>query len=483
MPEELKSRLISFAEHEGKKDTIKELAIRFQVSESSVIRMLRSHGLYPRKKKSVRAKASVPQHTSTLAAVAEKAGVSRSTASLALKGSGKVSNLTAERVQKCAQELGYTLHPYVSALMKSVRSGRVQPVTESLGYVYATVDAKNRFAEEYPKLYGPARRFDGAQARARKLGFELKPFDLFEFGDNIKRQQEVMFSQGINGVLFDTPSYTLGEVGFPLDPFACVTFRDSAPLNVHCVQTDYFSDVEKAYSTLWSLGFRRIGYLFSYGQAMASNDARVAGFREAQFMLSEETDKIPPFPFLVFSYHLIAYCCGQPELIQDMYQAGESKWFHEQDWSSLSAKQVQDIQNDSGDTGILAVLEKWIRYWKPEAIITEDARMIEWLETLNIHVPAQLSVAHLDLKEDTPGWAGIRRADEQVGQEAIQLLCDQLALGRKGAVSVPLHQRIRGHWQNGDTVRAGRQVDLPQLTDVAKKWLRQSIGDDVGVHP
>ncbi|WP_426518475.1 LacI family DNA-binding transcriptional regulator [Diaminobutyricibacter sp. McL0618] len=64
------------------------------------------------------------QTVTTLQHVADRAGVSRATASLALTGKGRMAPATRQRVQDAASELGYVANPTARAL-RTARSGSV----------------------------------------------------------------------------------------------------------------------------------------------------------------------------------------------------------------------------------------------------------------------------------------------------------------------------------------------------------------------
>ena len=113
----------------------------------------------------------------TLQDIADRAGVHRSTVSLALRDHPRISEPVRRRVQVIARELGYRANPLVSALMQSRRTGRVEKDTV-IGYVTC-----------YPTRYGwwPPHHdrpdyFPGAEARAKELGYKLEHFWLAEPG-------------------------------------------------------------------------------------------------------------------------------------------------------------------------------------------------------------------------------------------------------------------------------------------------------------
>lgn len=411
----------------------------------------------------------------TLQSVAQIAGVSRSTASLALNGSHKVSEKTRLKVKQVAKELNYNKHPFVSAQMAAIRAGRVSKFNGNIAYLYATFGKNGRFAEDYPLTHGPARRFNAAKQEANERGFDLTPFDLYQFGDNVHRQQKIIHNQGTQGIIADTPAYALNESRFDYRPFPTVSFRDPYPLKIDSVGNDHYKDIAHAYARLWLLGFRRIGYIFSYEQTMSVNDTRAAGYREAQSFLSPAKEHIPPFPIYVYAAHLQHYIDrGRP--MKDKYRTGETEWFKAQNWPKSHGELDKKVSTTEELTEELSitVLDRWIRTWKPDAIIGENVVLLRWLSRLNISVPDDISLVHMDLKEDVPDWAGIRRANAQVGKAAVQLLCDRIALGYRGDQEYPTSQHIRGQWEDGQTIKPPSQRRYP-VTEATQLWLQQAM--------
>ncbi len=95
----------------------------------------------------------MPQRTPTILDIAAAAGVSRTTASAALTGGGRVSEATRERVRAVAEELGYTPNPAA----RHLRSGR----TGALGVYLAEEMVAHQFYMAYTFGVAEAARRDG----------------------------------------------------------------------------------------------------------------------------------------------------------------------------------------------------------------------------------------------------------------------------------------------------------------------------------
>ncbi len=74
----------------------------------------------------------------TLKHVAEEAGVSRMTVSLALRGHAKISEATKKKVRRVADALGYVPNPHLSVLGAHIRSSKQKTLSGSLAYLCHT---------------------------------------------------------------------------------------------------------------------------------------------------------------------------------------------------------------------------------------------------------------------------------------------------------------------------------------------------------
>lgn len=95
----------------------------------------------------------MPRQKPTILDIAAAAGVSRTTASSALSGGGRVSEKTRDRVRAAAEELGYTPHPAA----RHLRSGR----TGAIGVYLAEVMVSHLFYMAYTFGVAEAARQDG----------------------------------------------------------------------------------------------------------------------------------------------------------------------------------------------------------------------------------------------------------------------------------------------------------------------------------
>lgn len=195
----------------------------------------------------------------TLQDVADKAGVHRSTVSLALRNNSRISEDVRARVQRIARDLGYRSNPLVTALMRSRRNH-----TEAKHVVLAYVTA-------YPTRYGwrPPHHdrpdyFPGAAARAEELGYKLEDFWLAEPGMTPARFAQILINRGINGLLIGRLPPGLSEIHLPWENFSAVALGLTLTRpDLNRVSEDAFASATEAMHRCFDLGHRRIGLVMS----------------------------------------------------------------------------------------------------------------------------------------------------------------------------------------------------------------------------
>ncbi len=139
-----------------------------------------------------------------MARVALEAGVAKSTASLALRGSTRVDAVTAARVRDTADRLGYRIDPRVGSLMASIRKAKSIKYRERLAFVWLAAPKEVRTRDRFSSLVHA-----GAKRRAEELGCALEEFWLDEDGMTDGRLEKILVTRGITGVVFSTPFRTM----------------------------------------------------------------------------------------------------------------------------------------------------------------------------------------------------------------------------------------------------------------------------------
>lgn len=195
----------------------------------------------------------------TLQDVAERAGVHRSTVSLALRNNPRISTEVREKVQRIARDLDYRCNPLVTALMRSRRTRKAE---KHVVLAYVT---------NYPTRYGwrPPHHdrpdyFPGAVARATELGYKLEHFWLGEPGMTPARFAQILVTRGINGLLIGRLPPGQSELQLPWEHFSAVALGLTLTTpDLHRVAEDAFASASVAITQCLQRGYRRLGFVMT----------------------------------------------------------------------------------------------------------------------------------------------------------------------------------------------------------------------------
>ena len=187
----------------------------------------------------------------TLRQIAERAGVDRSTVSLALRNDYRLKPETRERIQAVAAEMGYRRNPTVAQLMTQLRAGQKHHFHSNL----ALLDFGISHVTPHTELR------DGVDRHAHDLGYGLEIFHGREITP--RRLEQILIARGIKGLLITS---LWGDNRLP-DSFitlwpkfsCCVIGAHSINPELHFVADDNYSTAMRAVEELRRLGFRRIG--------------------------------------------------------------------------------------------------------------------------------------------------------------------------------------------------------------------------------
>jgi LacI family transcriptional regulator len=124
----------------------------------------------------------------------------------------------------------------------------------------------------------------------------------------------------------------------------------------------------------------------------------------------------------------------------------------------LAARSLQDAKSDR-DAMLLpadwncAALGRWLKRFRPDAVITIGPQVGTWLKELGLEVPRDLGLANVDVALDAPGTTGIDQSLDLIGAAAIDLLVSLINHHEKGVPSVPRVTKVQGTFVPGKTIR------------------------------
>lgn len=333
----------------------------------------------------------------TMQMIADEAGVSRMAVSLALRNSPKISEATRERIREIAERLGYRPNPLVSALMTQLRDIRRVPRPTTIAFVTAfpTPDGWRRpgpFVEFY----------EGARARGEALGYTLEEWWAANPAMTLKRFSEILYNRNIHGVLVAPLPAGVSTLAleWPVFASATIAFSLSDPV-LHRASNDQYQSIGLALQEMTKLGYKRIGLALT-----AEQDRRVQRKWSAGFLVYQQ--QIP---------------------------------------------ENQRVPMLFADVGFPQAFTEWVEANKPDAILSQDPKCIEYLGRMKLQVPKDIGFANLALTDADTGMAGINQNGRIVGASAMDLVDAQLRRNERGLSSTPKTVLVQGRWVAGPTVR------------------------------
>jgi len=334
----------------------------------------------------------------TLQDVATRAGVHRTTVSLALRDRPRIPAATRERVKAIAVKLGYRINPLVSALMQSRRSGKA---VKHIALAYVT-NYPTRFGWRPPHHDRPD-FFPGAVERARDFGYQLEHFWLAEPGMTPHRFCDILSARGIHGLIVGRLPPGQQAMELLWSRFSCValglTLR--SPL-LHHVTENHFDAAWQGMQRCRERGYQRVGFVFSEANDSPRVGDRWLGAFLAQQQQFPAADRLPP-------------CRAVP---------ADEKSFRE-----------------------------WFTRVRPDALLANHGRpVLAWLARMGRRVPRDVGL--IDLAGDHPELhcAGVYYDPAKLGALAVEML---IGLTHRNETGVPDDQHeilLNGEWRDGRTL-------------------------------
>lgn len=190
--------------------------------------------------------------------LAQIAGVSRTTVSLALRGSHKVSEATRNRIRALAEKYDYRSHPAVNALMQQVARGQRIHDEEIIAFVRCGKDPDER-------ALGPLEILEGARHEAHRLGYRVEIFWAGPGGEHAERLARVLYHRGIRGVIWAPMPYPHPPVQFPWEHFVPVACTPSTYIaQMPTVQIHHPKGMALVLEEIARRGAQRIGFIENF---------------------------------------------------------------------------------------------------------------------------------------------------------------------------------------------------------------------------
>ncbi|HWA08614.1 MAG TPA: LacI family DNA-binding transcriptional regulator [Opitutaceae bacterium] len=336
-----------------------------------------------------------PRSAPTLAEIARTAGVSKSTASRALRSHPALSAATTGRVRRVAASLGYRHSPLLGEVMRRIR---VRGHFKELGQIaYLTFDTT---AAGWRQQLTFRQFFDGAGQRAAQLGLQLQPFWMREPGLAPARATDILEARGVAGLIVGPTTGWTQTPELDWSRFCAVKIGTPFPdLPLPCAVHHHFGGMTRALAELARRGYRRPGLVLRDYQEAKTGGAWSAPFFR-QLAERPAAERVPPL------------------------------WLAE-----LSPKKFST----------------WFRRHRPDVVLGQGNDLLAWLKQLGRRVPAD--VGFVDLDRCTPDRAGIDQRSPAIGAAAVDLLVNRLLNHDRGLPATMSTLLVEGVWIDGPTVK------------------------------
>jgi DNA-binding LacI/PurR family transcriptional regulator len=300
-----------------------------------------------------------------------------------------------------AQRLGYTANPLLSSIFANLRRRRGRPDLGTLAFLTA-----HSRQDEWRNRPGTYRDFFvGARDRAAKQGFAVEAHWAAESEMPSHRLNSILRARGISGVILSTRDAKQHFTALDWGQFALVRIGLSQQaFPVHCAVNDQYRTVRLVAGQLASRGYMRIG---------------------------------------------LALSCWQDEVTDHNWLAGYSVW---QQTQPARSRVPTHVAADFSEKAFFS----WFKRHKPDAVISVNPVVVQWLRSAGISMPDEVGAAILDWNEGCGNIAGANQNSRDVGAAAVDILLGQLRRNERG---VPERHRtilIESSWRDGVTARQNR---------------------------
>jgi LacI family transcriptional regulator len=334
----------------------------------------------------------------TVRDIADRAGVSHTTVSLALRNDPRILAKTRQDIRRVAKDLGYRQDAVLSTLMAHLRRIRTRPTDAALGFITAwpTREGWSQSANH--------RRFHaGVLLRANELGYKVDEFWLRELGMTPARMTRILRARGIQGLILQSLPQSNGRLSLNWDYFACVTkgLTVTRP-PLHRVVSSHYEDMRLVLKRLMRHGYRRIGLVLGEVQSNRVDQAWMAAYY--------------------------------------VYERGVARCDHV---SPLLLNEDEPRRR----------FERWLHSHRPEVVLFSDQPVQDWISSLGLSVPGDIGLVNIDWSPERAPMTGLDSEPESIGVAAVDLLVGQLHAHEHG---VPRHEKIvtiKGRWVHGTTIR------------------------------
>lgn len=317
-----------------------------------------------------------------------------------MRNSHSVSVETREQVRKAAEQIGYKPNPQIARLMSLVRKAKGRRLSAVIGVIRDDLpdDELHEGAYQYVQIAD-------IRARAAQHGYRADEFFLGRNGLMPGRLGGILKARGVEGIIVSPQSSQIIGAHLDYSPFAASTFGYGLPLPaLHRASTNMMQGILTAADMLEHRGYQRIGIAVTRWI-----DARADHTYSGALLHYQQ--KLPAGRRVPFLY------------VPDNFANGAKPFY------------------------------AWMKKHRPDAVISFDAYVPEWLTQLGLSVPDDVGLVVHDWTERMTGFAGIHHRRSHVAAAAVDLVATQLTQNEKGIPEVPRQILIPPAWIDGPSIR------------------------------
>lgn len=322
----------------------------------------------------------------TLQELADRAGVSKSTVSRALRDHPRIGRETCRRIQALAGTSGYRPDPLIATWINR-RWNRKGAEIETIAWL-STFPDKRWMGAASPYINAV---HEGAAARARARGYLLELFWLHGPGMTAKRMSQILSSRGIRGVCLAPLLKGRSHLNLKWDDFACAAVGHTLVRpELHRASSNQLQGIQAALRGLRRSGYRRTGVCIGRDVNLKVNFNWMAGVLLAQAQRRK----------------------GEVALLVCDPRTGEAEF------------------------------NAWLAEARPDVLLVSSDFMAKWLRRVEVSVPMAVLAWH-----EGCGYPGLDQKPFEVGEAAVDLIIGQLQRNETGIPRVPRVTMVHGEWR------------------------------------
>ncbi len=331
--------------------------------------------------------------------IAELAGVSHATVSLALKQHPRISEATRQRIAIIAKEIGYSPNAELSQVMHATRKRR--PDKPVIALVTGGATPSPWETQIFMKRF-----YEAVMERADELGYQIEEFWVNAPGMNAKRLSQIFRARNTSGLIVPPLFPCLGKrLPFSVEGLAvAVCGRVFWKPELHRAQADHLFNTMLALKELRKLGYQRIGIATFYGE----------------------------------------------EAIHGHEIGSAYAYYHNR---NLLETFIPPFHAENGDT---ETFWKWFEAFQPDAVLSTDPTIVDQFRARGIRVPEDVGLAGLGVIPELGDIAGIDINATAADRALVDIVVTQIVNHEHGVPKIPHATTFEGFWQAGGTVRKQR---------------------------